>query len=461
MKKLKIFGFFLLTLIWFKIISYIAFFIYPAEVHQKYSTNINDLGAEGDIYQGQPFKIAIFGSSNLNNIGIKLTHTLGNEKVHIDQFIIGNYYYNSITSHMRTLRRLRRYYDIVWISFPTWSYYNEKRQLHYHFSNRWFTEEKLWEFPQIMIKFFNRTKTRENEPLLSTLENIFSFKSRKKEFPWKWKSQSKIKMNLKSLKLLTNFSPPPSLKTIDITFRKYNQDRIEKLIHSAKKIGNKIYFSPVRYIWHSKLPDDFYTDFDLLSGFLFSIIDAQYSSEKTSLVILSETKKSMKQTQQIWYHPEYDHEQLKIQLYKRNHETLKELIRNIMKAKGDNLYEKLNHLKPFHIEKSHLLLLQLIAWEHVWFDLKNYNLKTKLYKKLYQILKFINTTEINMMETKGVKIIDYSTHIENLVNNDLNRLKQLYIDSLHVNEEFGYPYIISLIAKEFRPLVEQKIKKSK
>lgn len=492
MKKLKIFGFFFCVLVWFKLISYLGFFIYPSEVHQKYLPGQhNGLGAIGDVYQGQPFKIAVFGSSTIQGISKELKNTLDNKKVHIDDFSVENHYFESIISQMKTLKRLGKHYDIVWISFPMWTHHDKQEQMLYHFSHRWFTKESLWTFPHIIINFFNRKKEHKNEELFKLYKKYFTtfILPSNTKLPKQPETIETTKMSSSLLEHLTTFKLP-SHKKAEAIFIKHHRHNIEKLMHASEKIGDKIYFSPIRFSWNYKFSPDFYIPpVDIIYNFFvdtyasdFFNIYEQYSDEKNNIITAFLATKFMKQPRKIWYDQEKHNLRRPIQ---KILQIVNAIEKDIMKAKKsktldystyiENLFSDpkkshINNLKQiynnphyFHYfeEKGHLLTIPLMALEQIWYDPGNHNLKVALYKKMNQTLQKINITEINIMKTKGSRILDYLTYIENLSNNPkkpyINNPEQLYNDAFHFSEK-GRTLIAQFISKELRPLVDQKIR---
>ena len=76
----KIVLFSLATLLFFELIARCAFYLYPGETYKKYITGkhlkTNGVGAKGDLYRGQPFKIAFMGASDLAGEELLYNYTI-------------------------------------------------------------------------------------------------------------------------------------------------------------------------------------------------------------------------------------------------------------------------------------------------------------------------------------------------------------------------------------------------
>ena len=269
-KKINAIGFCLCIFVFFNLINLFAFSFYPNEVHQKYllkkKGNIiikkhNSLGAIGDFYQGQAFKIAIFGSCIVESYGInfdkrisqQLKLILGHKKVHIDNFAIGSSHFDSTLSQIQSLKRLKYHYDIVLISFPISQIKDAYLQYEAHFSSRWLVGHNMLILPEQIKKFFNRRK--DHERLIQAFEknktgnrriildeDVTILNREMRQHPF---IQSR----------LTNIEPPLQ---IEANKKKEIQLRLKELKQAAREIADKVYYSPARVIWHPYLPSDFY-----------------------------------------------------------------------------------------------------------------------------------------------------------------------------------------------------------
>ena len=167
---------FVLTILLFcELITHMAFYILPGETYQRYYIKQdgkdfrkhNGLGAASEAYFGQPFKIAIIGSSDLaaddipykSGIVQKLQKLLGPNKVHIDNFSIPELELPALFWQMEHLAKLRRRYDILLISIDEivieFPFLN-------HFSRRWRPDAPFpLAFFGVLKKFFERQGERE------------------------------------------------------------------------------------------------------------------------------------------------------------------------------------------------------------------------------------------------------------------------------------------------------------
>ena len=299
MKKFYLLTFFLCVLFFLNLIGSLAFFIYPKEIHQKYLLEKqediiikkhNGLGAIGDSYKGQAFKIAFFGTSILEShkvnfnekISQKLKYKLGDKKVHVDNFSIGWATVDSIILQMKALKQLGHHYDIILISVEL----NKKirkdnrrySQYNFHFSRRWMTENLMLSFPEQIAYFFKRYRYRE-KPLevfgniIDDIRLLFKWFSYNKKLASHEYSDTRRKVE----KVLSGYAlfemekkirnhPLIQSKLADIALpqtlssKKYKRilRGIKKLKKAGEEIADHIYLAPVRVIWHPDLPDSFY-----------------------------------------------------------------------------------------------------------------------------------------------------------------------------------------------------------
>ena len=100
---------------------------YQKYICHKYVKS-NGSSAKGDLYRGQSFKIAFIGTSYLAGENLYFHHTvtqkikdlLGTDKVHIDNFSIGNMNKEALVLQLKSLHRKKkalRYYHIFHQSF--------------------------------------------------------------------------------------------------------------------------------------------------------------------------------------------------------------------------------------------------------------------------------------------------------------------------------------------------------
>ena len=306
------------VLLFFELIVRSSFYIYPTETYQKYfikkkppghmtkifgtfSNKFNGSGAIGDVYKGQPFKIAFLGSSDLSGVYLsfkknpteQIKSLLEPDNVHIDNFSIPSMGVDAIIWQMKSLYRKGRYYDIIVCGV------DELREGFFQdqFANRWIfiSGTNPIAFTIKLKQFFDRSKPRE---LFFKLFNSVLIKKIKESIASGWKSittglmvfatdlnesanhqENNTPPRTKETEILlkrslrgeyitdnefnTRLQPEITSKLIyrdikDInkshitTFSEQDLMRIKKW---ANKIADKIYFVPSQFAWHpSMLP---------------------------------------------------------------------------------------------------------------------------------------------------------------------------------------------------------------
>lgn len=375
-KQLYTLGFFLSVLSFFNLIGLIAFSFYPNEVYQKYLLKKEDgviiqkqngFGAMGDMYQGQPFKIAFFGSSilesndlNFNDkISQRLKQILGQNKVHVDNFAIGWSHITSSLSQMKSLKRRGYRYDIVLFSLGLYYEGEDFRQYTFHFSKRWFAEDKILAIPSQIKKFFNRHREREKLLRLFYKEET-EYQRAQRNLLKALNGEDVIDGKIRQLLTIQTRLADVPLRSHNIKKAKKEIGyRIKKITQVAKKITDKIYWAPIRVAYHSNIPSDLYVT-----------------------------------------------------------------------------------IKPH--------------WKFQKNNPKFYNAKS-----LYQNFAFHAENEIDIVKKAGIKVLDYSKFVESYYDNPetpyWENPKELYLDEYHFSAK-GSLLIAEFLAKEFQPLVAEKIK---
>lgn len=122
----------------------LAYYFWPLEFFQRYYNSenyqnhqfdfnepsrnhyhVNGLGAVGDIYKGQPIRIALFGESPTHQKELSMEKRWpelmrshwGKNKVHVDNFSIGNISPINILRELKFLKKLGIRYDLIFLSF--------------------------------------------------------------------------------------------------------------------------------------------------------------------------------------------------------------------------------------------------------------------------------------------------------------------------------------------------------
>ena len=265
--------FFFFVLVFFNLIGLIAFLIYPNEIYQKYLLKKekdviiqkhNDLGAIGDVYQGQTFKVAFFGSSVLESHGLnfndkisqKLKQILGQKEVHVDNFSIGWSGINSTLLQIKSLKRLGYHYDIILVSLSLYYQDEPLKQYTFHFSNRWLSENNILAFPSQIKKFFDRHKKDEK-----LFRSFYKEKSGYHKLLQVLNGKDVVDRELRrhpfiQTRLVDVPIPPQIIKKEN---RKKIQYHIEQIKQEAGEIADQIYWAPLRMAYHPNFPPDIYT----------------------------------------------------------------------------------------------------------------------------------------------------------------------------------------------------------
>ena len=310
--------FFICVFFFCELLARYAFDFYPSEMYQKYYQEkkngviikrYNGRGAIGDAYKGQLFKMAVIGNSQAvantihfkDKIFVQLKNILGEEKVHIDNFSIGNAHLQSALKQLKTLKRLGRRYDVILMCFfgETLSVDDDK-QYHYYYSRRWMKDEQVTPsvFWNLLQKFLKRRKIIEKYTRLFSLNPIIRYlgikskpeqvtpiipKIERKRFDRELRQSSFV------LQRLVDFRIPkenPAKQRI--------QNAVVRVKTQGEKITDNIYWGDMKKLWHPKMKKSYEINY-------VSIIPAQDFKSNDPEFLSSEGlyKKTLFETQAL------------------------------------------------------------------------------------------------------------------------------------------------------------------
>ena len=437
-KRLYTLRFFLAALFFFNLIGLVAFSVYPKEIHQKYllkkDENIvvekyNGLGAIGDVYQGQPFRIAFFGTSVLlshdlnfdDKISQKLKQILGERKVHIDNFSIGSVGVDAVLLQMKVLRRLGIQYDIVFLSIPL-NYYKDEggignfEQYHYYFSRRWLAEDNILALPSQIKHFFGRHRSSWDK-----WKNLFhQTKSSFKKFFGGHRQQDKW------AGLFYKAESGAFLSQMKNLFNRYKQwDKSPDLLYESEveSADPKIREHLLKALNGS--------DFIIREVRMHPLIQTRLAEAPDYCLLFAEPLK---------------------QVIQRSTKRIKQVAGEIT----DRIY-----FAPIYVAYHPRISpdFYITVEPHCVFekeDIKFYNAKA-----LYQKFAVQAENSINFAKKSGIKILDYSKFVESQYDSPekpyWENPTELYLDEYHFSAK-GSLLAAGFLAEEFRPFVEAKIK---
>ena len=274
MKALKVLIFFVTVFIFCELIALSAPYIYPSEVHQRYLIKdkkeafYNGRGASGDVYRGQPFRMAIFGASVLrySDISVGLQERLGHNNIHIDNFSIDLAGLESTLANLKTLKNMGRHYDLLVIShFSRQDFF----QFADHFLGRWTVERPFLglTFFELLTRYverqkkidknlkrffvlFGKTKKQTKE---ETIFNLLNHPNYMEVYDHSIREDERIAKNMVYLGP-PEFDPERSLA----------ENHIKKIKSLSQEIAKKTYWLKASTFWHPHMLKRYSKDYRMI-----------------------------------------------------------------------------------------------------------------------------------------------------------------------------------------------------
>ncbi len=236
-------------------ISKSAFYLMPFEIHQRYTWNenhkksFNGLGAQGDLYLGQPIRIAVFGSSiaYMPNLPMHLTwpqllkSEWGSDRVQFDNFGIGWNKAPTLLKQLRALQRRGQKYDLVimYFSVPRNGRWQQKDVLSMHYSSRWYTESDVTSsFLELTKRWLKRRIEVESNLTLWKAARAFEV------YDDQLRQSDEVRSRLVEVKS-AGFMRSKYLKEIE--------ENIDETLNELKKLSSRILWIPERIAFHPEM----------------------------------------------------------------------------------------------------------------------------------------------------------------------------------------------------------------